>query len=70
MNSHMIIMAFHVDDFYVIGKTESIKQEVVKDIETNGLKLKVVFITKDYVMCEILFNKDEESVWLGQPHQI
>jgi hypothetical protein len=54
----MILMAIHVDDCFVIGKPESIKQ-VVKDIEAQGLKLKTEFNTKDY---KILFNKTENCV--------
>jgi hypothetical protein len=69
MNDHMILMAIHVDDCYVIGKTDSIKQ-IVKDIEVNGLKLKVEYNTKDYLSCEILFDQNEEGAWLGQPHQV
>jgi hypothetical protein len=65
----MVLMTIHVDDCYIIGKTESIKQ-VVKDIEKEGLKLKVEFNTKDYLSCEILFDKDEECCWLGQPHKV
>jgi Reverse transcriptase (RNA-dependent DNA polymerase) len=39
VTDHMILMAIHVDDCYVIGKPETIKQ-VVKDIEAQSLKLK------------------------------
>jgi hypothetical protein len=53
----------------VIGKPETIKQ-VVRDIKKEGLKLKVEFNTKDYLSCEILFDKDEGCAWLGQPHQV
>jgi Reverse transcriptase (RNA-dependent DNA polymerase) len=67
--NQMILMAIHVDDCYVIGKVESIKQ-VVKDIEAHGLKLKTEFNTKDYLSCEILFDKKEKYSWLGQPHQV
>jgi Reverse transcriptase (RNA-dependent DNA polymerase) len=36
VNGVMIIMAIHVDDCYVIGKTNTINQ-AVKDIESKGL---------------------------------
>jgi hypothetical protein len=52
-----------------LGNLESIKQGV-KDIEKEGLKLKVEFNTKDYLSCEILFDKTEGGAWLGQPHQV
>jgi Reverse transcriptase (RNA-dependent DNA polymerase) len=66
---HMVLMAIHVDDCYIIGKKDSI-EHVVKDIEKEGLKLKVEFNTKDYLSCEILFDRDEGCAWLGQPHQV
>jgi hypothetical protein len=43
---------------------------VVKDIEAQGLKLKTEFNTKDYLRCEIMFNKAENCAWIGQPHQV
>jgi hypothetical protein len=69
VKDHMVLMAINVNDCYVIGKLESIKQ-VAKDIEAQGLKLKTYFNTKDYLSCEILFNKRENCAWLGQPHQV
>jgi Reverse transcriptase (RNA-dependent DNA polymerase) len=69
VKDHMILMAIHVDDCYVIGKPESIK-EVVKEIKAQSLKLKTEFNTKDYMSCEILFNSKENCSWLGQPHQV
>jgi hypothetical protein len=64
----MVMMAIHVDDCYVIGKVDTINQ-VVKVIESRGLKLKVEYNTKDYLSCEILFDKARMVAWLGQPHQ-
>jgi hypothetical protein len=64
----MIMMAIHVDDCYVIGKIDTINQ-VVKDIELKGLKLKVEHNTKDYLSFEILFDKARTLAWLRQPQQ-
>jgi Reverse transcriptase (RNA-dependent DNA polymerase) len=69
VGDHMVLVSIHVDDCYVIGKPESIEQ-VVKDIENEGLKLKVEFNTKDYQSCKIMFDKSENCAWLGQPHQV
>jgi YD repeat-containing protein len=70
MKDHMILMAIHdVDDCYVIGKADYI-QQVVKDIEANGIKLKVEYNTKDYLICEILSDQKEEGEGLGQSHQV
>jgi hypothetical protein len=63
-----IMMVTHVDDCYVIGKIDTINQ-AVKDIESKGLILKVEYNTKDYLNCEILFDKARTVAWLGQPHQ-
>jgi Reverse transcriptase (RNA-dependent DNA polymerase) len=41
-----VLMVIHVDDCYVIGKIEAIDL-VVKDIQAEGLKLKVAHNTKD-----------------------
>jgi Reverse transcriptase (RNA-dependent DNA polymerase) len=69
VNGVMIMMAVHVDDCYVIGKIDTINQ-TVKDIESKGLKLKVEYNTKDYLSCEILFDKVRMVAWLEQPHQM
>jgi Reverse transcriptase (RNA-dependent DNA polymerase) len=69
MKDHIILMTIHVDDCYIIGKEESIN-EVIKDIEKEGLKLKVNNETKDYLSCEILFNNEKTKAWIGQPHLI
>jgi hypothetical protein len=68
VNNYMIMMAIHVDDGDVIGEVDTIN-EVVKDIESKGLKVKVEYNTKDYLSCEILFDKARTVAWLGQPHQ-
>jgi hypothetical protein len=63
-----VLMVIHVDDCYVIGRIEVINQ-VVKDIQAEGLKLKVAHNTKDYLSCEIVFDRMKKCAWLGQPHQ-
>jgi hypothetical protein len=58
----MVLMAIHVDDCYVVGKTELIKQ-MVNDIENESPKLKVEFDTKEYLSCEILFDTSKVYRW-------
>jgi hypothetical protein len=58
-----------VDDCYIVGKLESI-QQVVRDIEAAGLKIKTEYNTKDYLSCEIKMNKGKSIAWIGQPHQV
>ncbi|MGL4341755.1 MAG: reverse transcriptase domain-containing protein, partial [Lactococcus lactis] len=69
IGNSIIMLAVHVDDCYVIGNRKDIEQLVI-DIESKGLKIKTNFETKDYLSCEILFNKNQTSAWLGQPHQM
>jgi hypothetical protein len=66
-NSKIILIVIHVDDCYVVGEMNMMEQ-VIKDIEMNGLKLKVEYNTNDYLSCEILFNEEKTKAWLGQPH--
>jgi NAD(P)H-flavin reductase len=49
VKDHMLLTVIHVDDCYVIGKLEFIKQ-AIKDTEAQGLKLKTEFNTKDYFL--------------------
>ncbi len=65
----VVLIAIHVDDCYIIGKREDI-EKVIKDIEKSGLKVKVEYNTKDYLSCEIIFNKNKDMAWIGQPHLV
>jgi hypothetical protein len=61
-NDYMILMVIHVDDCYMIGKVDLINQ-VVEDIKSKGLKLKVEFNMKDCLSCELLFDKARMVAW-------
>ncbi len=67
MKLKVIVMIIHVDDCYVIGDVESI-EDVVKDIEKEGLKIKVNYDTSDFLSFEIMFDKEKKKTWIGQTH--
>jgi hypothetical protein len=48
-------MVIHVD---AISK-------IAKDIEAEGLSLKLEYNTNDYLSCEIKFDKKKMCAWLG-----
>jgi NAD(P)H-flavin reductase len=52
---YLVLLVVHVDDCYVVGKLDSI-QQVIRDIEEAGLKLKSEYNTKDYLSCKIKFD--------------
>ena len=64
-----LLLVVHVDDCYIVGNLNEVER-LVKDIEANGLKVKVSYNTSDYLSCEIVHNKDQQRAWLGQPHLV
>jgi hypothetical protein len=56
VENYLVLMVIHVDDCYVIGKVDAISK-IAKDIEAEGLKLKLEYNTNDYLSFEIKFNK-------------
>jgi hypothetical protein len=69
VDNYFVLLVVHVDDCYVVGKLDSI-QQVIRDIEAAGLKLKSEYNTKDYLNCEIKFDKSKKTSWIGQPQQV
>ena len=65
----LVMMVIHVDDCFTVGIKEAIK-DVIRLIEKKGLELKVEYDVKDYLGCELLFNKTEKKEWIGQPFMI
>ena len=59
----------YVDDCYVVGTDQALEQ-LISDLQSHGLKLKIEDKPSDYLSCEILFNEDKSCAWLGQPHLI
>jgi Reverse transcriptase (RNA-dependent DNA polymerase) len=65
-DSNLTVNVIHVDDCYLIGSDASL-DDLIRNLELNGLKIKVELDTKDYLSCEILVNNDKKCAWLGQP---
>jgi Reverse transcriptase (RNA-dependent DNA polymerase) len=65
----LVIIAVYVVDCYLIGD-EAALLEMIQQIQTKGLKVKVENNLSVYLSCEIIFNKDKTKAWLGQPHLI
>jgi len=63
----IVLMAIHVDDCYMVGTKKGLKS-AVEQITKSGLTVKVEHTTKDFLSCEIVFNKEKTRAWLGQPH--
>ena len=67
--SGIVIVALYVDDNLMIGHEKAIEEMIVQ-LEENGLKLKVENDFSDYLSCEIKFSENKKQAWLGQPHLI
>jgi hypothetical protein len=63
----LVIIAIYVDDCYAIGH-ESALLDSIKQIQEQGLKVKVENDLHDYLSCEVVFNDDKTKAWLRQPH--
>ena len=62
-------VAIYVDDCLFFGSKDLIKK-TVEDIKKWGLQVKEEDDLKDYLSCNIVFDKNREQAWLGQPHLI
>jgi hypothetical protein len=60
-----VIMIMHIDDFYVIGNSITIK-EVIEDLKKSGLKLKVSYQASDYLSCDIQIDNINNMAWICQ----
>lgn len=65
----IVYFAVWVDDSLVIGDKEAVVA-AISDLEKKGLVLKITESLKDYLGCEITFDKDGKTAWIRQPHQI
>ena len=64
----VVYMALYVDDIYASGNEEALNDSIIG--LRKYFKIKVADDLKDYLSCEIIFNKDKTKAWLGQPHLI
>jgi hypothetical protein len=51
------------------GHKEAIN-ESIEQMKSSGFILKVEDEMTEYLSCNILYSKDKQKVWLGQPHLI
>ena len=64
----LVLIGLYVDDLLIIGSEEDINI-VIGDIK-KYFKVKIEGDLRDYLSCEIKFNKDCLKAWIGQPHLI
>jgi hypothetical protein len=63
------IILCYVDDNLVIGEKRAI-EKLIKQLQGSELSITVEENLTDYLSCEILFNKEQDEAWLGQPRMI
>jgi hypothetical protein len=68
-NKGIVCLALYVDDCYFRGHEEAIDDTITK-IKAAGFSVKVEDDLKDYLSCNIAFNKQQKKAWLGQSHLI
>jgi hypothetical protein len=68
-NLGMVYLAMYIDDCYCNRNGAAINDSI-KGIVKNGLDETIKNDLKDYLSCEIRFNKARTKAWLGQPHLI
>jgi len=61
----VIIILIYVDDNFCIGHM-AVLTEFVKDLQSQGLSVKVSKDFSDYLSCNIQFSKDGGTAWIGQ----
>ena len=59
-------LAIHVDDCITIGNAKTI-DNIIRLLESKDLKTKVDPTFKDYLGCEVTFNKNRTKVLMSQP---
>ncbi len=68
-NEHgRVYITLWVDDCYIMGDVDAI-DDAVKQIE-KSFTLKKEYSLKDFLSCEVIFDKHKEKCWIGQPHMV
>jgi hypothetical protein len=60
-----VMMIIHIDDCYVIG-TKTTIEELVTDLKSTGLKIKVSYNATDYLSCDINMDRGNNLAWIVQ----
>jgi hypothetical protein len=58
-------MIIHIDDCYVIGTKKTI-EELVTDLKSTGLKIKVSYNATEYLSCDINMDRGNNLAWIVQ----
>ena len=64
----LVLIRIYVNDLLIIRDDSDINK-VIDDIKKH-FKVKVEENLKDYLSCEISFDKNMKTAWIGQPHLI
>ncbi len=67
-NKVIVCLALYVDDCYFRG--HKVIDDTITKIKAAGFSVKVEDGLKDYLSCNIAFNKQQKKAWLGQSHLI
>jgi len=59
----------YIDDNFCTGQHQALEQ-LVHDLKSEGLSVKVLWDLKDYLSCTIAISDDKQSAWIGQPHMV
>jgi hypothetical protein len=65
----IVLLIVYVDDCAASGSKAALKQ-MLEEIKKADLTFTVEENLRDYLSCEIVFNKDKSKAWLGQPHMV
>ena len=65
----MVIMCIYIDDGFAIGDRPALEQ-MVAQIKSEGLEIKVDYKMEDYLSCQVVFDRSGDKAWLGQPHMV
>ena len=62
----IVYLALWVDDIYAQGHKDAL-DKLEEDLKKH-FQIKVETTLKDYLSCEVIFDKEKTKCWVGQPH--
>ena len=65
-----MLLIVYVDDCALAYSSSAVVEFLFNQLKKKNIKYTVEYNLKDYLSCEILFNKTRTKAWLGQPHLI
>jgi hypothetical protein len=68
-NKGIVFIGIYVDNCYCCGHEETI-EGTIKQLKKSRFGVKVEDNLRDYLSCNIIFDKNKIKAWLGQPHLI